>query len=116
MNSNTLPYLATALIAGSLVSCSDAPSDDQPPVEVAPKIEETVKLPAVDDDPLKDWRVPTGDTQLPTAAQLADGSESSIGIQNQGGATETSPGASIKPPITEPEDQLAPPAALPYSE
>lgn len=101
------PFLFISLFIGLISSCATPPEEEESTERVkAPVVEET--LPQTAANPTDGWKMLSDDTKLPTDAQLADGAESSLGAANPADATDNRPSTSVKPPPSEPEDQLAP--------
>jgi hypothetical protein len=101
--------LTPILLTGLFTSCGSAPEKEAPTSKPI-KQTEVKKTPssALDINPTSKFRMLKDDTALPTEAQLADGAETSLGAQPQSTPTDTQPNAAIKPPPSEPEDQLNP--------
>jgi|GEM_PF-5437717 len=101
------PLFFIGLLSGLLSSCA-IPTEEEEPTEPvkAPVVENPLPQPSA--NPADDWRILADDTKLPTEAQLADGAESSLGSANPAGEADNRPSTSVKPPPSEPEDQLAP--------
>ncbi|BDS07191.1 hypothetical protein NT6N_22310 [Oceaniferula spumae] len=98
-----------------LSSCADKPKEEEAakPVEqpkVVAKPVAPAPAPVEEVNPTAAFRTPSDDTNLPTAEQLADGAESSIGTGSQKVTVpNTQPSTAIKPPSA----AVAPPAKSP---
>lgn len=108
MRATYLHLLAIGLTSGLVISSCTPPEEDEKPVEaVQQPIEEP--QPVEPADPTAGWRTLKNDTDLPTEAQLADGSDSSVGSGGPGNPDHTggtNPSTSVKPPPSEHEDRL----------
>ncbi|NWK55711.1 hypothetical protein HW115_08825 [Verrucomicrobiaceae bacterium N1E253] len=90
-----------------MTACTNTPKEEEPPSKPVPEEPAQPSQAAPPADPTAGWRLPSGDTKLPTESQLADGAESSIGSGSPAGTTDnTAPSTSVKPPSNAPEDQL----------
>lgn len=101
-------FLAVGLLTCILTSCGPLPEENKPTSE--PVLEPIAQSPEPVEpaDPTAGWRTLKDDTKLPTDAQLSEGAESSLGAGSPSGPDDHNPSTSIKPPPSEPEDQLAP--------
>jgi len=104
------------------ISCADVEPEEEEPVEPVEKPTQTVAptpLPVKETDPTAAFLTPKQDRELPSAEQLADGADSSIGAGSPGTIPlSTQPSTTITPPIGETppttastpnlEDDLAP--------
>jgi len=101
-----------SLLAGVFVSCASSTKEDEAaPVKAVPEPETKEVAPALEANPTAAFRMLKDDTALPTADQLSDGSETSLGYSQSGGGDATqddAPTTTVKPPKIEPEDHLAP--------
>ena len=107
-----ITWSASSLPQGVFASCAFLVTEEEPvPVKAAPEPKIKKVAPTLYANPTSAFRMLKDDTALPTADQLSDGSETSLGYSQSGSGDTTqddAPTTTVKPPKIEPEDQLAP--------
>ena len=108
MSKTITPLLVIGLFLGFFASCASSPEEEKKPEKPIKDPVVEVVPPSSPSHPADGWHILKSDTQFPTDDQLADGAESSLGKDPATNSNGNNPSTSIKPPPSEPEDQLAP--------
>lgn len=99
MKNRTLP----ALLAGTAVALASCAKKEEPKPEPVKQPTVRKKAPPAPKPVAKTtnpFRTPSDDMNLPTAEQIADGKENSIGTATQPLADPTAPTVAVSPPTT----------------
>ncbi len=98
MKNRTLPVLLAGA-AVALASCAKKEDPKPEPVK-QPTVQKTPPAPQLIAKPTNPFRTPSDDMNLPTAEQIADGKENSIGTATQPLKDPTAPTVAVSPPTT----------------